>query len=904
MNSNFVDPGRSRRRRFGWSRCWLVGLAACQGDGSDVGPSFGAKPPEPFQVQVFDDRSQPVCGARVTSPVGTAVSGRVGRAESIARPSGTNVLRIDASSASAGDGDLLQGLAFAATSVDDARGVERAIYLPDVATSDSLTVPAGVQTAGAVLDDIDNGGGLLVVNAGANVSDGPAPVVTLRTGKLEPRHLPQPVPTPAGFAALVSRAVLVSPKTALLGPGVVLAVPDDLATAGTATPIDLFRLDESSGAFTRVGSGVATPGRIATPLSGIDRGGLYVFAAFTPRVATVSGRVVDADGKPLARVFVHAGGRATTTAADGTFSLSPLAAFDFAGNARTEVVELVGGRGLLPATATSLATLADGAVALGDLRLDTVASAHLRVLLVERGGVLAERRVRSSEALGQTAAEGYVGADGLGLLEDLAAGSYGVTFGRPFDRLDAFRTLGLVRIQTEDRVFDARFFSQRGPYDERRRGNSVQVFDADGGGPVQDAAVVRGAEPEKGYLGRTFEGGVVFAGLGGDDQITAVSDRTRADRRVVSAFTVVATVAHRIELPVHTPPARAVGIFARHGLVAGRVSGGTAGRARELRVSLPLSYREWFERTLLDAPLGLTRTPLKAAPTQDAEVTFTVGVPRPRGHLALVETRANLGSEVVEGAFVAFDVDAPEADTTSLSGAFLRRDTDFTVLAADGGRDPRIVTWVADWGVEHAGKTIADVARGTIPVETRLIGSTLTLTLPALSGVLAGGRHLVCVRGAATLAGTTVEQRQVIPLAQPAGNPAAAMLAVPALQTPASGEVVSADGFTVTYAPPADATFVTVRLHSDTPAELREWTAVLPATMSGFTFRKLPPEAAAVLAAGRQWQLDVTAFRVTYGPIAQEADLYNSVIANLFTLGPADLGVDAISRVSISVSTP
>lgn len=880
-------------------------LAACQGEGSEIGPALGEKPEEPFQVQVFDDASRPVCGAVATFSGATAVTGRAGRAESEFRPGAAGVCVIDPGAASAIDGDDLQRLVVAAAPVDGGRGLGRALYLPDVSTSLGLNVVAGVQPTAVVLDDVATGGGVLVVPAGADVSNAGQPTVTLRTGKLEPRHLPLAAPVASGFAALVSRAILVSPTSATFGPGVLLAMPDDLnAAAGSTAPIELFRLDEGSGTWVRAGNGEATPGRITSTFPGIDRGGLYVFAVPTPRVATVIGRVVDRVGRPLGSVHVHAGGLATTTAADGTFSLGPLPAFDPAGNARDEKIELVGGRGLLPVASTELVTLTDGPVPIGDRILDTVASAHVRFLLVERGSLLPDRRVRTSEAFGESFADAYVGDDGISTFEDVAVGFYGVIFGRTVDVQDGFRTEGLLRVRPSDRIVDARFFSLRNTYDERRRGNNVQVFDVVGGGPVQDAAVVRGVEPEKGFVGRTFEGGAVFLGLGRDDQITAVSDRTRDGRRVISAFTTVATAAHRIELPLRTPLRARVGAFDRFGLVAGRVTGGTAGRARELRVGFPLRYRDWFERVMLDATAGGGSAPVESAPTLDPEIRFTAGVPRPLGHVALIETRPEIIGEVVAGAFLAFDVDAPQARTTALEGALLPCDTTFSALSVGGGRDPRIAGLVADWGAANARGSIADAARGTVPVETMLMGSTVRVDLPALAGVLAGGSHFVCIRGAADVGDLSLEQRQVVALRQVNGNTAAPMLAVPALLEPGLGATVSPDGFAVSFTLPADASFATLRLVSERSDELREWRVLLPPYVTTFSFRRLPPEAAAVLEAGRTWRLELTAYRVTHDPLFGAPDIYTTVISNFVTLGPAGLGVDAIARVSISLVTP
>ena len=57
-------------------------LAACRGEGSDLGPNLNrVRPPLPFQVTLRDDQSRAVCGALLRSPVGDAVSGAAGRAE-------------------------------------------------------------------------------------------------------------------------------------------------------------------------------------------------------------------------------------------------------------------------------------------------------------------------------------------------------------------------------------------------------------------------------------------------------------------------------------------------------------------------------------------------------------------------------------------------------------------------------------------------------------------------------------------------------------------------------------------------------------------------------------------------------------------------------------------------------
>jgi hypothetical protein len=830
----------------------------------------------------------------------TFVSGRAGRAESEAWPSGPTVFTLHAAAASARDGDQLEGFTFRAEPIDDGRGLGRAVFLPDVATSAGLTLNAGTQGAPATLDDTATSGAILGVEPGAIVNDGAATRVTLRTGRLQARHLPVAPPAAPGAAMLVNAAVFVAPATATFTPGAQFSVPDTIGATLPGATLDVLWLDATTGTWTRVGSAIVILGRVTVQPPGITRGGLYLFAVNTTRTSTVTGRVLDGSGVPLPRALVHMGGVAALTDSNGAFALPALPAVDLGERARNEMIEVVAGRGFLPQRTASVVTLADGPMLLPDLVLDTLPSGHLRVLLVERGQVLPDRRVRTNEIRLRGRTETFIGSDGTGILEDIAAGNYGIVFGRADGRDASFRTDGFVRLRVNERVLDARLFSLRGGYDERRRGSTVVVYDAEGGGPLFDIGLVRGEEPEQGFVGRTLENGAYYLGLGRDDQITAVADTTRDGRRVLSAFTTVQTIAQRVELPVRVAPRARLGAFDRHGLVEATITGGTAGRARSVRATWPLTYREWFERTMLDDESSGGRVPLKRAPgTADATATFTVGVPRPRGHVALAETRSEFGRTLLTGAFVAFDQTPAEGDTANLSGALVPADTEFSTAASDNR-----LNLTADFGAQSPAGTIADVARQSVEVTTTLMGGPLRFRLPARAGIFANTRYHVCVRSDDTRAGITVAQRSTIQLTTTTGNPAAPVLALPGLSQPSPGATVSAAGFTAEFTAPSDAHFVVVRLSSDTGSEQREWTALLPATATSFTFRRLPSEVAQVLAGGRTWQLSVTVFRAVHEPLGSQPEPYKTVVANYVSLGPAELGVDALSRVSLSLTTP
>jgi len=896
-----VRPSRLARGLAGL----LAVLAGCQGRGSDIGPKLGAKPPDPFQVQVFDDQGRPVCGATVRFGDASAVTGRAGRSESPVRPRGLTRFTIDASAASATDLDDLAGFAFTAEPIDDGRALPRAVFLPDLAPSAGLTVQAGVQPAPATLDDRATSGAILAIEAGVAVVEGGAATVTLRTASLLPRHLPAALPLPAGVAAVPARAIFVAPEDVSFAPGAVLSIPDDIGAEAAGAELTVYRLDRDLGEWVAAGTATASGGRIETAAPGIVRGGLYAIAGTTPDACTVHGRVVDRTGAAVRGALVHAGGQAAVTEPNGAFILPPIAAADLSGAARTETIEVVAGRGMLPVVARADATLAPGSLVVPDIVLDTVPTGHVRVLVVERGAILPDRRVRLGQAFGEARAEAWVDETGTATIEDVAAGFYTIAFGRPFDRFQVFRTEALFRLRPGERVLDANLFSMRTAYDERRRGNNLIVFDRDSGGAVAEAGIVLDAEPERGFAGRTLESGTLFAGVSPESEATAVADTARDGTRVLSAFTAVRTLAHRLELPVRIAARARTGAFDRHGLVAATVTGATQGGGREARATLPLAYRDWFERVMLDDDSSGGRVPLASLPGTGQVIDFRIGVPLPRGHVSVAETRVDGGRTLLAGAFVAFDQKPVEGSVLPLSGALVPADVAFTTSAV--GTDPRLLgSMVADWGTEGASGTIADVARGTVDVTLEPAYEAWRLMLPALDGPFAGGRHHVCLRGVNTTGGVTVEQRQAITFTTRDTALYAPLLEVPVVASPVPDEVVDPNGFTVNFTAPAGATFLVLELASDVAGERREWAALLPASATSFRFRLLPSQVPQVLVPGRTWQLSLTAFRVARGPLLEqpEPEPYKSILANYVSIGPGDLGVDALARVAFTVHTP
>jgi hypothetical protein len=280
--------------------------------------------------------------------------------------------------------------------------------------------------------------------------------------------------------------------------------------------------------------------------------------------------------------------------------------------------------------------------------------------------------------------------------------------------------------------------------------------------------------------------------------------------------------------------------------------------------------------------------------------TFRAGVPLPRGHLAVVEGDATGGALALERAFLALDLAAREGEVQALSGAFAPADTTFLARGLFLGLDPRIGNAALrfDWGARGPGGTVADVARSLGGTSLLIAGADAGFRLPS-----AAGGPVLCLSGRATAAGVDVEQRSVVEFAAGSELQARPLLGVPVIHSPAPGATVAAGGFSVQFGCPPEATYVQVLLRSDDGTDLRQWQVLAFGTVTRFEFRELPAEAAAILAPGRTWQLTVSAHRVADGPLPQQGNPFNSVIANFASLRPGALGVDAIASATITVST-
>ncbi|MGA1524460.1 MAG: hypothetical protein ACO4CZ_10875, partial [Planctomycetota bacterium] len=139
----------------------LVALAACTGDGSDIGPRIEPLPGASYRLTVQDDVGRGVSSARVTlAASASAVTVGDGTCDLLVTAAENAVLRIAADAASASDGDRLVGLTLR-TDPFRAEWLSYVVHLPDIAPSAGLAVVPGVVASAQVLDDSVTSGAVI-----------------------------------------------------------------------------------------------------------------------------------------------------------------------------------------------------------------------------------------------------------------------------------------------------------------------------------------------------------------------------------------------------------------------------------------------------------------------------------------------------------------------------------------------------------------------------------------------------------------------------------------------------------------------------------------------------------------------------------------------------------------------
>ncbi len=864
--------------------------AACTGSGSDVGPALDNLPSASHKVLVLDDAGRGASAARVVIGNATAVTGRAGRGDLLANPTGRQLVRVDAINATAVAGDRLASLAFAAAI--PGQDLSYAVFLPDTGSSATQAVATGVALAATTLDDTATSGARLLLGNGTVVAATGA-TATLRLGALQRPHLPGELPAATSGVRLWTRAIFVEPATATFAPAATLELPDDLGLPG-ATTAEVFHLD-ATGEWTQVATNAtAAGGRLSAP--GIAAGGLYACCATIAATATVSGRVLDLQDRAVAEALVRVDAVATRTDSGGRFQ-AVVAAELADGSARTVDVEVRGGALWLPTGGAVVSpALGNGAIVdLGDVRLDSLPAGNLRLQAVTAGRAEALRRIAYSSNEGTVAAAAFTDARGQCTFEDLPAGWFGVLNGRPIDRFEVFLSESIGLFGGGRRWDEARVYFDDRNWVVGSRSTRALVLDAVGGGPVREAVVVRGSVPGSGFSGTTREGGVVFVGRSFDGRATASVRTVLGSSAVTSAFTIDRPNADHLELPVRRA-LRTVGAFDRHGTLRGNLVGFVGGADHRLRASRPLEFDEWCDQVLVGAP---ATTALPARLGDGAAAAFRFGVAQPRGHAVAVEGTTAGSVFTMTGIAAALDLEVAEGSATSADLVLARTFATFTVpqgaVALDAALGVADFTYDLAWQAPSG--LLVDVVRG-VGGGIAASGDDLTLQLPALAGEFAGGAWWVAL--SATDALGTVRQQSLVRF-DGATATATPLSALPTITAPTDGATVAADGFSVDFALPVGTLYATLQLTSP-GAEALEWTVVVPGDATSFQFVRLPTEARTALVAGRSYSLTLTAARADTGEVLLQQDPYRELTNFWMSLGVGERGVRALSSRTIQIT--
>lgn len=143
---------------------------------------------------------------------------------------------------------------------------------------------------------------------------------TVQVTLIERSRLPGIV-LPSGV--FTTNIVQVTPINTSFSPGASITFPNpDPNSITPGTRVDIYRYDLTSGGFIRRGTGTVSANRLQVVSDGriVDTGGFWM-AAVSGRVTTVTGRLIDSFGDPVAGGKVSANGRAAISDQNGGFSL-------------------------------------------------------------------------------------------------------------------------------------------------------------------------------------------------------------------------------------------------------------------------------------------------------------------------------------------------------------------------------------------------------------------------------------------------------------------------------------------------------------------------------------------------------------------------------------------------------
>lgn len=873
----------------------LAGLAACAGDGSDIGPKLSALPNESCKVVVLDDLGRGVVEARATVGGATARTGRNGRGDFLDSPRGRLLVDVDGGNGAAVAGDALGRVRFAATITGP--DLPAVVFLPDLRASGTALVDLGTQ-AGAVTVTAPNGG-MLTVAAGASVGsdDATATTVALRVGDLQPQHVPGDLPAASSGALLTGRVFCVDPPGVTFTPAADLDLPDDLGV-GAAAVAKLHRLDPLTGEWAVVQSGLAAAGGRLQAAAAVATGGTYVFGVDVAS-ATVLGRVQQLDGTSLPGTMVTIDGTRVVTDVNGRFAVTDVPAALADGSPRSCVLELFAGGDWLPVrTGTTVPITAGATLDLGDMSFDTKAAGNVRVQQIRRGRADALRIARLSTTDDAVALATFGDQQGQSVFEDVPALWFGFQDAQPVDGQFVFYGQGIGFLERGRRWFDAYQFLDKRSWQVGSRRSRILITDATGGGPLRDAALVRGTFEGGAFVGRSNESGSFFVDRDVSGRATATLRSARDGRTIVHAFSIERPNGDHLELPLQRVLRTPTGAFDRHGLVTGTLTGADPARDHRLRTTRRLDLQEWWDDVVEGVPLA-SSLPIDVDPAT-THAAFQAGVALPAGHLVATELTSPGGVVTLQRVGLLVDVLPTEGDVIARDLALdLPATQTFVAAGVLAGADPAIdvAQLQVDLAVQQVSGRVVDVVRG-LQGNHAANGNDLAFTLPSLAAAAPDDLWLAMVRGDFASGGDTLQVRslQLLPTTQPRVLPA-----FPAMTAPVAGATVAATGFAVDFTLPAGALYGRIELRSEQAGETLLWQVLVPSDLTQFAFVALPIDADMPLVAGRSYTLTVSAYFGT-SVLATSDDPYRDLSTFVQAIGATELGVTQVTRRSITVT--
>lgn len=875
---------------------WLVLLAACAGDGSDIGPKLPRIPDESSKILLLDDGNRGVVSATVALAGSStrALTGRNGRGDFLASPRGRLLFDVEPSWAAATDGDTLGGyrVALSVTGPD----APTPLHVPELPDSASAVLNVGLQ---ATPIKVSSAHGSLAVGAGVSISvDGAAETARLSLGELSAEHLPGDLPSSGVGTRLFSRGFYVAPLGASFSRGLDLEVEDDLRA--TTLNTELFWLNDQTGEWIAV-SVAATAGGQLTALGAIERGGLYAFGVIVPEVRRVQGRVVDVAGLPVADVMVTVDQRHTTSASDGTFLLESVAATFGDGALRDAQLELYAGGSWLPAVARLTVSGASSTTDVGDVELDTVYAGNVRVQQVLRARADGLQPARLSSVIGDVALSLMSDADGQVTFEDVPSGYFGFQEGRRRDVRDVFYGQQVGFLAAGRRWLDSYQFLFGRPWFQGTRSTRGYICDRVGGGPIEFARMVEGEAADAGDIGETQETGQLFGERGFKRRVTATVRTERDGAAITHGFTVEFPSSDHQEFPMRRVLRRPLGDFDRHGYVTGSVTGTTPGNSYDTRATRRMTRQELWDAVVEGVPVpSAFPVDLAVGPAQN---DFRVGLPVAGGNIAVVELAESNGKDrlvqgavladvragLVEGANLTLDAPIPMVASTQ----FVLQDA---LSGAPAEVDASSLTLSLGQAVDGAG--VVDVAR-RVDGSVSPAGSDLDLALPPLSS---GEQWILLLGGEQTAAGVTSSHYSMVDL-EDTTTTGFGFRPFPALTAPAPGETVAASGFDVEFSLPAGALGGKIELHSDGVGneDTLIWEVLVPPDEPDFRFVQLPVEAETPLVANRTYTLTVSAWFGTIDLLSP--DIYGDFVAFAQSIALVEGGVRQVTTKSIVIQT-